>query len=290
MHSLSSVAQPADPVPLYALERYSFSDGAARLISDRMPHVSVQNLDTIEEVFDVMQQPGTTGLVPIENSTHGPVLQHIDLLSDGSMEVIGSVRYKVQMCMGGKPGGKGAPVRAFYSHTAGLGQCTKLTSLTPGAERKAFASTVEAVRNVAARNEDGIVALASREAIEVMQLEVYDENIANNPGRNRTKFYWCKKNGKHSRLNPEALYHAVLVIPNDAPGVLHNITGMITRARINLTSTLTRNLDLEEYMFFFEMQRLGKPEQLEILARQMELDDEIRTVQWLGSWNQRIDN
>ncbi len=295
MKPCSHPGQSLDQQTLYALDRYSFSDGAARHIASHRHDLRVANVGSIEQVFDAMNKNDSYGLIPIENASGGLVVPHLDMIAEKNIRIVGDIRYKVRMCMGGKAGGTHDSITSFHSHGKGLDQCTKLTGLYPGAKKRAHNTTVDAVRYVRSIREYGHVALASREAIEAQEgnevpLEVYAADVANHPGdRNRTKFYIGEINGDHDEPDPEALNHAMLITPENSRGILQRLLGMIANARVNLTSLHSRNIDLDEYMFFIEMRREGLPEQFELLSRQLAIDQDVKNVQWLGSWDESHD-
>ncbi len=277
--------------PIAALERLSFSDEAARSILAQAPHREILYGKTINDVWRMMQQEDAYALLPFENSSGGVVWPHLDLLrSEQLASIVGEVQLKVRLCAGGLDPDALEQARIACSHAKGLEQSTNFQARLPHLEgTKGFPTTVDAVRYVKEQNDPRNIALASRLAIEELGLLLLQEDVANDKdGENITQFFLVHRNGAEPLPNPEAQYHAAFLIPENQRGILNRITSIIDNARVDLTSLHSRPIGNKQYGFYVEMTREGKPEEFELMARQ--LAHHAKIVRWLGSWNDRWEN
>lgn len=276
---------------LYALEEGSFSDEAARTAIGDRDDVRIAYVDSIKGVWGGINESNAYGMIPFENSRGGIVWPHLDKLSDSDWSISAETQLKVRMCAGGLIGSHIDDAHIVCSHHKGLEQCKCLIQDLPDAEERAFNSTVEAVRYVADSGNPKAIALGSRIAIQKMGLTLLAEDVADMKGdQNITQFFVVHKNGTEKLPRAEARHHAALITPENRRGVLSRLTSIIDNARVDLSSIQSRPIGNKQYEFFTEMTREGDPEELELMARQLEVHPDIHSVKWLGSWNDRYEN
>lgn len=150
----------------------------------------------IEDVFKAVASSSTTyGLVPIENSSIGPVKETMDLLRSTDLAVRNMVALRIGHALLGKPGRVAkADVKKVFSHEQGIGQCVGYLSKNyPLAEVVPCTSTARAAELAA----DDIEALAicSIKCAEVYGLEVVDRDIQDGGHTNTTRFVVLSKAG-----------------------------------------------------------------------------------------------
>ena len=84
---------------------------------------TLQGYRFLSEIFDVVKNGTTYGIVPIENSTEGPVTQTYDLLLESNLTIVGEEVVKIDHCLIANPGIGMKSIRTVYSHPQALGQC-----------------------------------------------------------------------------------------------------------------------------------------------------------------------
>ncbi len=281
---------------LVTLEKYSFSDQAARLATAERPDVQLQYVDDAETLFRLIhEEQNTVGLVPFENSSDpdGVVRKHLQMLHKLHVNIRGEVAIDVEMCVGGIRGTTLENITDVLSHPKALGQCSHwIDGLPSEVNRHQTKTTVHAARTVAEDGKIGSVALSSLDAIQAYDLSLLDRDVANlNDGRNVTQFFVVEKNGIENHANDESIHHAAIIQPrNMHPGVLCDILGIIKTARVDLTSLHSGEFTREgETQFFLEMDSENtRPELFSIMRRKLEDCAAVQSVQWLGSWNERV--
>lgn len=167
------------PKIAYLGPEHTFSHLVAR---KRFPDGELLPCVSIPEVIAFAQaQEVHLGLVPIENSSGGMILETVDLLLEESRPLFiqEELALHVRLALVGRSGGE---PRVVYSHWAPLGHCRRwLESRFPEAELRTAESTSEAAR-LAAKTPEA-AALATREAAAASGLAVIhfpvEEGIVN---------------------------------------------------------------------------------------------------------------
>ncbi|GAA6059782.1 hypothetical protein JCM10212_003677 [Sporobolomyces blumeae] len=153
-------------------------------------------LAPVERIADVFTAVATSnvpfGVVPIENSSFGPVVETQDELRTTRLCVRGMVQLKIGHSLLGRKGvpreGAGrTTVRRVYSHEQAIGQCRSyLGERYPQAEIIPVTSTAKAAQQAASEPE--ALAICSLKCAEVYNLDVIDTDIQDAGYSNTTRF------------------------------------------------------------------------------------------------------
>ena len=143
--------------------------------------VDYENLRTLEGVFEEVSRGHVDfGLVPIENSTGGAIIETLDSFSRylGRITICGEIRLAVQFCLLSKCAR--AKVKTIYSKAEALAQCHDwLVKHYPDAQRIPYESTAAAVEFAyLADPNDGVAAVGSSKAGQLYDLNTLHEGIA----------------------------------------------------------------------------------------------------------------
>ncbi|GAA5914728.1 hypothetical protein JCM6882_002725 [Rhodosporidiobolus microsporus] len=151
---------------------------------------------TIADVFTAVSSPSspsaqrpTFGLVPIENSSFGPVAETSDQLRTTALSVRGMIALRVGHALLASKEAKGDTegVKRVYSHEQGIGQCSRyLSTRYPLATVVPVASTALAAQKAAA--DPDALAICSIKCAEVYDLAVVDTDIQDAGTVNTTRF------------------------------------------------------------------------------------------------------
>ena len=116
------------------------------------------------------------GVIPLENSTHGTVVQAMDFFAHTHLRICAQVHQSVQHClMANIPA---AGIRTIYSHPQVLGQCSQwLQQNYPHAEQIPTASSTAAARMAVEKANEGAAALGSPLAARLHGLSVLVEQV-----------------------------------------------------------------------------------------------------------------
>jgi chorismate mutase/prephenate dehydratase len=213
----------------YLGPEYSYSHLAA---IQRFGEASVYNRTAnIATVFEeVMRKHADFGVVPLENSTDGRIVDTLDMFirSPGQVKICSEIRLRVRHhLLANCPQSE---VRRVYSKEQALSQCRNwLSKNLPQASFHPVASTADAAKLV--QTEPNVAAIASREAAVRYGIGILSQNIADSPF-NETRFAVLGASDSAKTGNDKT---AVMFQIGHAPGSLADVLLPFKQNKINLT-------------------------------------------------------
>lgn len=231
----------------YLGPQYSYSHLAAlKFFGDAAPMAAVA---TIPAVFDsIVRGDAQSGLVPIENSTDGRIVDTLGMFVRVNVKICGEVLLPIHHNLLSRT--PRDQIREVHSKPQALSQCrTWLANHLPQARLVECGSTTTAAELAA--NTFGVAAVASIEAARQYQLDVIDSSIEDNPN-NVTRFAvlgrdWSPRSGNDKT--------AILFQVPHRPGVLADAMMVFKDAGLNLTwiESFPLPKTTAEYLFFVEV-------------------------------------
>ncbi len=233
---------------------------------------------TVRELFWSLSSESHAGveeaIVPVENSTEGPVTQTLDQLARSDWTtVVAQFSLPVHQALLGAPD---APplgrITVVYSHPQALAQCEAwLDANLDGAERVAMSSTAEAAIRI--RDHKEAAAIAGLYAARLYGLKVLAENIQDDPS-NATRFFVLRRpDAGWERRQPtpgewRTLLHVILA---NRPGSLLESLEPFRHHSVNLTFIQSRPLPGKpwEYGFFMEAAEHGATERFQKVLEEL---------------------
>jgi chorismate mutase / prephenate dehydratase len=221
----------------------------------RFPGTPVRLLASIGEVFDFLAgEPAALGLVPIENSSGGFIIDTVDRLIDERcrLHILEELTLDVKLALLGRAG---VEVRTIHSHAMPFFHCDEwLTARYPQVHRVVEPSTAKAAEKAAMVG--GAAAIGPRQNAERHGLQLLHFPIAGDVP-NITQFYLLGhgENPPGPANNRTAL---VVELP-DRPGSLCRFLTPLSEAGINLKRLESRPLRgrPNQYRFYIEIE--GSP-------------------------------
>ena len=192
-------------------------------------------------------------VVPVENSSEGPVTQTLDqLAAHPGVGIRDSFSLPVRQHLLAPAGVRLADVRRVYSHPQALGQCRgTLARLLPRADLVADSSTAAAAERAA--REAGAAAVASAAAADLHRLAVLRKNVQDGE-ENVTRFFTLAVGRVPVPKPAKGLRSLVHLVIGNRPGALLHVLAPFDASEINLTFIQSRPLPGHpwEYGFFIE--------------------------------------
>ncbi|MBQ7878488.1 MAG: chorismate mutase [Bacteroidaceae bacterium] len=192
------------------------------------------------------------GILPIENSTAGSVNVVYDLLSEYNVNIVRSVRLKVDHALLAHPGTRLEDVREIYSHQQAINQCSEFLSTLKNVRIIPMENTAEAARMVAQSGDRTKASLSSRLCAELYHLNPIKTSVQNRDN-NYTRFICISKNPQiYSGADRTSI---MMVIPN-RPGTLFRIMSRFNATGVNLVKLESRHIPEREfeYRFYFDIE------------------------------------
>jgi chorismate mutase/prephenate dehydratase len=208
--------------------------------------------DSIEDIFKAVDSEEVKyGLVPIENTYGGTVVQTLECLIKYNVYVVGEYMLDINHCLVSKRHMNLKDIKVVYSHPQAIIQCQNfLKSYLSNAKIKYTNSTADAINLL----DNKSAAITSETAAMLNDCVILKKGIQDSK-LNKTKFYLISK--KPSDGNITALLFSV----EDKPGALKKVLDIFYKYKINLRKLESRpdKQNIGRYIFFTEAeQRLDK--------------------------------
>ena len=145
--------------------------------------------ESFEDVFGAVTSGECAhGMVPVENSITGSVVQNYDLLDACRCFVTGEYILPVRHVLLGLSGADSAEIEQVYSHEQGFLQCARFLSAHKNWRQIPYFNTAVAAKYVSTEQDKRKAAIASEYAGEKYGLQVLAQNISDSP-KNSTRFF-----------------------------------------------------------------------------------------------------
>ena len=175
------------PKVVFQGERGAYSE---RAILNYFPEGEVDPtpVPAFRDIFNsVLAGDASWGMVPIENSLAGSVLENYDLLTRyPDIKIVGEIKVRIRHNLMVKPGVAESDIRRVFSHPQALSQCAEYIA-AKGWEAIPYFDTAGAAAMVARSKDRDVAAIASAEAASFHRLDILAEDVETNP-RNYTRF------------------------------------------------------------------------------------------------------
>lgn len=198
-----------------------------------------------------------TGMMAIENTLYGSLLQNYKLLRASNLTIIGEVYLRVAQQLLGKPGTKLEDLKEVSSHPVAIAQCKVFFQDYPKIDLVESVDTALSAKEVSESNESGLGAIASKLAAEIYNLEVISDNIETNK-KNFTRFLVLQKNTGQS-VGEKANKVSIVFRARHEVGSLYKVLGILSAYNLNMTKIHSAPIvgEVWTYKFFIDFELEG---------------------------------
>jgi prephenate dehydratase len=206
------------------------------------------------EVIDaVLAQRVDAAVLPIENSLHGSVAEHYDLLLEHPVRIDGESLMRIRHNLIAAPGVKLEDIRSVLSHPVALSQCRRFLAGFTQARPMPFYDTAGSVKHVmeeSLRDTAGVApALAAKEyGAEVLVAGIEDH------AQNYTRFHLLRRSAD---ARPEGVLNklSVAFAVEHRPGTLVAALERLRDTGVDLTKIESRPVPGRpwEYVFYVDL-------------------------------------
>jgi len=255
-------------------EAGAFSEEAAGALFDPVETRGYLTFDALVEAVEHGEVPA--GLLPCENSIHGPVTRAYDLLyMYPRVRIIDETVHRIVQNLIGVAGTRLEQIRRIESHPVALEQCRRFLTSLGDVEVVAAADTAGAVRDVLRRGDPACAAIgpaasASRYGGAIVAGAIQDED------ENYTRFFAVARDGTSRRRLGRAVL--AFVLPH-RPGSLHAALGVFAARGLNVRALVARPLPGRpfEYIFYAELEC---PDEAQLAPITSAVGAETRLLGW----------
>jgi prephenate dehydratase len=193
------------------------------------------------------------GMVPLENSVAGSILENYDLLNRyPDLTICGETKIRIRHNLLGADGTDIRNVKKVYSHPQALSQCAVYLE-KQGMEAVSHYDTAGAASYVAAQGASDIAAIASDRSAEVYGLDILAEGIETNP-HNYTRFAVIARKDM-VKADAEVDKASVVFSTPDEAGALTRCLSVFSEYGLNMKKLESRPIHGKpwSYMFYIDL-------------------------------------
>ncbi|MCU1225540.1 MAG: prephenate dehydratase [Edaphobacter sp.] len=216
------------------------------------------------EVFEKLARTheADAAVLPIENSLHGAVADHSDLVLQHGVVIVAELSLRIRHALMTAPGIVLSDVRRVLSHPVALSQCRRFFARHPAVQAVPFYDTAGAVKHLMATREKDAAAIAAPHAAHVYGADILARDLEDDP-LNFTRFFLLARPEDADRLRPAGAAIDKLSLAFDLrhrPGSLVEALRRLAAEGADLTRIESRPVPGKpwEYIFFVDL-RLPEP-------------------------------
>ena len=235
----------------------AYSQLACKSVFPDMDSLPCQDFETALEA--VTNKQAELAMIPIENSLGGRVAEIHNLLSTTNLSIIGEHFQPIIHKLLAVKGSKLADIKNVFSHLQALAQCRQRI------RQQAFTANIStdtalAAKEVAAKQDTSIAALASSLAGEIYNLESLDDNFADSTD-NVTRFIIMARQPLKQLSEPAIT--SLLFQLRSIPAALYKALGGFATNGVNITKleSYIKDSQFRVAQFYVDIDgRQGTPE------------------------------
>ncbi|GHT35145.1 prephenate dehydratase [Bacteroidia bacterium] len=219
--------------------------------------IEIIDCDTFKDVIAAIKKdPSVLGLMAIENTIAGSLLQNHELIRQSGFVVVGEYKLRISHTLAALPGTTIHEIEEVDSHPIALMQCGDFLNTLPHIRIVEKEDTAASAKWIAQNHLKGHAAVCSHRAAEIYGLEVVAEGIETNK-RNFTRFLMVSDKWTADELLRDATKNKsslVFALPH-AVGSLSQILSVLSFYDMNLTKIQSLPIIGREwqYMFYIDL-------------------------------------
>lgn len=236
---------------------------------------------TFEDVFvAVRDKECEYGVLPIENSTYGTVIDVYDLMKKYSFNIVRALKLPIKHALLVKEGTRLEDIREVFSHPQAIGQCSDFFRANPNIKATECANTAVAAKMITESDRNDVAAIASSACAELYGLKKLIDGVQN-ASYNFTRFICITSN---DYIFPGANKMSLMLTLPHTPGALYNTLAKFTAEGLNLTKLESRPIAGSDFeaQFYFDFE--GTPYDKRVLNMLDALSCECESFNFLGSY------
>ena len=208
---------------------------------------------TFKNVFSVVENdPEALGIIAIENTIAGSLLQNYELLRASDLQIIGEYKLRISHSLAALPGQTLQDITEITSHPIALMQCGNFLDTLPNVKIVESEDTALSAKVISEQKHPKQAAICSKYAAELYHLHILQEGIETNK-RNFTRFLVIADNWHisefvdKSKINKSSM---VFALPHNE-GSLSHVLSVLSFYNMNLTKIQSLPIIGREWEYLF---------------------------------------
>ena len=230
----------------------SYHDIAARSFYEG-GEIEIVGCNTFRDVITTIKKDSTIlGLMAIENTIAGSLLQNHELIRESGLRVIGEYKLRISHSLVALPGTTIHEITEVNSHPIALMQCTDFLDTLPNVKMVEKEDTAMSARWISENNLKGHAAVCGKLAAQIYNMEILAEGIETNK-RNFTRFLaladrWTAEDLlEKTEINKSSL---VFALPHTS-GSLSKVLSILSFYDMNLSKIQSLPIIGREWEYLF---------------------------------------
>ena len=238
-------------------------------------------LPTFADVFEAVQCGKVEfGIIPVQNSTAGSVVQAYDLMNQYNFYITRTTIVEITNCLAVRPGTRLEDVRNVYSHPQALSQCSQFL-VKNNLEPCSYTNTATAAEFVS-RSEEPIAAICSEPCAELHGLKILADHISDYVPNN-TRFFCISKD---LLLSEDADQISVMLKLPHEEGSLHRLLSKFVIGGMNLLKLESRPIRNGSFEVMFYLDFSGNIHDPSVSALLSDLSENLEYFKFLGNYGE----
>ena len=229
----------------------SYHDQATRLFFGDA--VEIVPCDTFKALVEtVKMNPEILGVIAIENTIAGSLLQNYNLIRDNTLTIVGEHKLRIKHSFAVLPGQTPKDITEVRSHYMALLQCEEFLSQYPWLRLVGSDDTAKSAFEIAQQKLTGVAAICSANSARKFGLEVLADSIETNK-HNFTRFLMIAnvKKGWHYAKKEECNKASLVFWLPHEKGSLSKVLTILSFYNINLTKIQSLPIVGQEWEYLF---------------------------------------
>ena len=216
-------------------------------------NVEILSCKHFKDVIDaVKKDPNVIGIMAIENTIAGSLLQNHELIRESDLLVVGEKKIRISHCLAALPNETMDTITEINSHPIALMQCGDFLNTLPNVKVVEEEDTALSAKKIAEKQLKGHAAICSKYAAEFYGLKILAEGIETNK-RNFTRFLLLADRWKSEELVNESEINKtslVFTLPH-TEGSLSKVLTILSFYDVNLTKIQSLPILGREWEYLF---------------------------------------
>ena len=215
--------------------------------------VEIIGCHSFKEVFATLRKDNNTlGIIAIENTIAGSLLQNHNLLRESDTSIIGEYKLRISHNLAAMPGQKLEDIREVHSHPIALMQCEDFLAEHPDWKVVESEDTAWSAKDIQEGKIMGRAAICSSLAAEVYNLDVLSPGIETNK-RNFTRFLILSDrwNAEQYNTTSEINKASIVLTTQHTSGALAQVLSVLSYFQNNLSKIQSMPIMGHEWEYLF---------------------------------------
>ena len=244
--------------------------------------VNCFHVRTFRDAMEAIEEGSADyAVLPIENSSAGPVNEMYDLLDEFENYIVGEVIIPITHTLSGLPGTRLSEIKRVYSKAEALMQTTRFLDDHSDWQRISVVNTAIAAKKVLEDQDKAQAAVCSTYAAKIHGLEVLVDEI-NDEADNSTRFIVVTN--QKIFLKDASKISIEFELPHES-GSLYNILSHFIYNDLNMTKIESRPVEGKQWEYRFFVDFDGNLEDAAVKNAIRGLREEARNLRILGNYS-----